>query len=197
VTSHYVSGVVRFPVALRPYRRYEDVTEWERFVAHYFPDRTIPVKKKARATFHKEVDAVLLDDPTFRALRAQFQTKIDLAIELIHQAEALKLPFDTVVFDSWYLAEELVTVLKTADLDWISLVKKKPECRNEQFCPQTCCWTSDPFASALLHFEDLVALTPANAYRRVVVKDSHDLLVFHLDRPLAQRRQSATGRQFR
>ena len=29
VTSHYVSGPVRFPVDLRLYRRYEEVTQWE------------------------------------------------------------------------------------------------------------------------------------------------------------------------
>jgi len=31
VTSHYVSGPVRFPVDLRLYRRYEEVTRWEEF----------------------------------------------------------------------------------------------------------------------------------------------------------------------
>ena len=33
VTSHYVSGPVRFPVDLRLYRRYEEMTRWEEFVA--------------------------------------------------------------------------------------------------------------------------------------------------------------------
>ncbi|MHB8629334.1 MAG: hypothetical protein ACYDBJ_22595 [Aggregatilineales bacterium] len=102
-------------------------------MAHYFPDRTIPVKRKARAAFHKDVDGVLLQDPTFRAPPDQFQTKIDLAIELIHQAEALDLAFDTVVFGSWYLAEELVTVLKTVELDWISLVKKNRNAETGSF----------------------------------------------------------------
>jgi hypothetical protein len=32
VTSHYVSGAVRFPVDLREYRRYEELTHWEEFV---------------------------------------------------------------------------------------------------------------------------------------------------------------------
>ena len=32
VTSHYVSGPVRFPVDLRLYRRYEECTQWETFV---------------------------------------------------------------------------------------------------------------------------------------------------------------------
>ena len=36
VTSHYVSGPVRFPVELRLYRRYEEVTRWEEFVHMHF-----------------------------------------------------------------------------------------------------------------------------------------------------------------
>jgi hypothetical protein len=56
VTSHYVSGPVRFPVDLRLYRRYEERTQWETFVQKHVPDRPIPTTKKARARFHKEVD---------------------------------------------------------------------------------------------------------------------------------------------
>jgi hypothetical protein len=59
VTSHYVSGPVRFPVDLRVYRRYEAITRWEEFVHKHLPDRVIPTKKKERARFHKEVDPLL------------------------------------------------------------------------------------------------------------------------------------------
>ena len=151
VTSHYVSGVVRFPLDWRLYRRYEEVTEWERFVAQHFPDRSIPGKKKARAAFHKAVDGVLLQDLAFRSRHDQFQTKIDLAIELIHPAEALEWPFDTVVFDSWYLAEGLVGVFKTADLDWISLVKKNRNVEINSFVLKDAAGKVMPFASAQLH----------------------------------------------
>lgn len=56
VTSFYVSGAVRFPLDLRLYRRYEEVTRWETFVATHCPGRAIPRGKKERARFHKEVD---------------------------------------------------------------------------------------------------------------------------------------------
>ncbi len=59
VTSHYVSGAVRFPVDLRLYRRYEEFTHWEAFVRKHFPGREIPIKKKEGARFHKEVDPVI------------------------------------------------------------------------------------------------------------------------------------------
>ena len=104
ITSHYVSGPVRFPVDLRLYRRYEEVTRWEEFVRKHFPEREIPVKKKERAQFHKVVDPVLLEDPEFQTLHQQFQTKIDLAKELVGAAIGHKLPFSVVLFDSWYLA---------------------------------------------------------------------------------------------
>jgi hypothetical protein len=41
VTSHYVSGPVRFPVDLRLYRRYEEVTQWEEFAQKHFPGKEI------------------------------------------------------------------------------------------------------------------------------------------------------------
>jgi SRSO17 transposase len=106
VTSHYVSGPVRFPVDLRLYRRYEEMTRWEEFVRKHFPDREIPKRKKERAQFHKVVDPVLLQDPDFQTLDQQFRTKIALAIELLEAALRRKLPFGVVLFDSWYLAEE-------------------------------------------------------------------------------------------
>jgi len=82
VTSYYVSGPVRFPVDLRLYRRYEECTQWETFVQQHFPDRPIPKTKKERARFHKAVDPLLLEDPSFQKLHEQFRTKIDLGIAL-------------------------------------------------------------------------------------------------------------------
>src|SRR5919199_4573941 len=57
VTSHYVSGPVRFPLGLRLYRRYEELTQWEAAVTKRFPDLQIPADKKARNRLHKQVDA--------------------------------------------------------------------------------------------------------------------------------------------
>ena len=112
VTSHYVSGPVRFPVDLRLYRRYEECTQWDTFVHQHFPDRPIPKPKKERARFHKEVDPILLADPNFQKLHQQFRTKIDLGIELLEAAIQHKVPFRVLLFDSWYLAEELVSMAR-------------------------------------------------------------------------------------
>ena len=85
-------------------------TRWEAFVHKHFPDRVIPTKKKERTRFHKDVAPVLLADPEFQTLHQQFRTKIDLGIELLEAAIAHKVPFSVLLFDSWYLAEELVSM---------------------------------------------------------------------------------------
>ena len=124
VTSFYVSGPVRFPVDLRLYRRYEELTQWEATVAKHFPELKIPRDRKVRHRVHKQVDPVLLQDHEFRARHEQFQTKIALAIELVEEAIRSKVPFGVVVFDAWYLAEDLVQVLARRRKDWISVLKK-------------------------------------------------------------------------
>ena len=108
VTSHFVSGPVRFPVDLRQYRRYDELTQWETFVQQHFPERPLPTKRKERTALHKQVDAQLLTDPAFLALHQQFRTKIDLALALLDTAVQRKLPFSLLLFDGWYLTEELV-----------------------------------------------------------------------------------------
>ncbi len=42
VTSHYVSGAVRFLVDARLYRRYNELTDWTNFVQKHFPGSEIP-----------------------------------------------------------------------------------------------------------------------------------------------------------
>ncbi len=124
VTSLYVSGLVRFPLSLRLYRRDEELTHWEAAVAIYVPELKIPTDTKARNRLHKQVDPVLLQDPEFRARHEQFRTKIALAVDLVEEAIRCKVPFGVVVFDAWYLAEELVRTLTRRRKAWISLLKK-------------------------------------------------------------------------
>lgn len=49
VTSYYLSGAVRFPVDVRLYRRYEEVTRWEEYVKKHFPECSIPTTTKERS----------------------------------------------------------------------------------------------------------------------------------------------------
>ena len=54
---------------------------------------------------------------------SNFGRKLRLAIELVEEAIRCKVPFGVVVFDAWYLAEELVPILAQRRKDWISLLK--------------------------------------------------------------------------
>jgi hypothetical protein len=96
------------PWGLRLYRRDEELTPWEAAVATHVPELKIPTERKARNRLHKPVDAVLRQDPQFRARHEQFRTKIALAIEVVEEAIRSKVPCGVVVFDAWYLAEDVV-----------------------------------------------------------------------------------------
>ena len=171
VTSHYVSGPVRFPVALRLSRRYEECTRWEAFVHKHFPDRPIPTKSKERARLHKEVDPIVLADPAFQQLHQQFRTKIDLGIDLLDAAIRHKVPFRVLVFDSWSLAEERVSMARYRHKDWLSLLKKNRNLETNSFVLKDT--TGNPIRLEGPHIavEDLVPLIPPTAYRPVTVRD--------------------------
>jgi hypothetical protein len=169
VTSFYVSGPVRFPVGLRLYRRSEELTQWEAAVAKHFPALTIPPEKKARNRLHTQVDPVLLQDPEFRARHEQFQTKIALAIELVEEAIRSKVPCGVVVFDAWYLAEDLVQVLARRRKAWISLLKTNRGLETASVQLRDAHGWAMQLPGPHIAVEDLVSLIPATAYRPVTV----------------------------
>jgi hypothetical protein len=169
VTSHYISDAVRFPVDVRLYRRYEEVPHWETFVKKHFPDRTIPRTKKARAQLHKEVDSVLLEDPAFQALENAFHTKMTLAAELVEQAIAGQLPFQTVLMDSWFLSPELVKCLAQCHKDWISLVKQNRKLEVASFSVRDDQGHTVRITGAHIKVNALVDVLPPTAYTPVTI----------------------------
>ena len=171
VTSHYVSGSVRFPLDLRLYRRYEELTHWEGFVRKHFPDHPIPTTKKERARLHKIVDPVLLDDLDFEQLHQQFRTKIDLGIELLEAAIRHKVPWSVLLFDSWYLADELVSLARYHKKDWVSLLKKNRNLETNSFSLKDAAGQPIRLEGPHIAVEDLVSLIPPTAYRAVTVGD--------------------------
>jgi DDE superfamily endonuclease len=170
-TSLYVRGPVRFPLGLRLYRRYEELTQWEAAVATHFPELPLPREKKARNRLHKQVDPVLLQDPEFRARHEQFRTTIALAVELIEEAIRHKVPFGVVVFDAWYLAEDLVRVLARRRKDWISLLKTNRLMETASFQLRDVNGWAMKLPGPHIAIEDLVPLIPANAYRSVTIRE--------------------------
>ncbi len=171
VTSFYVSGAVRFPLDPRLYRRYEDITQGETFVTRHVPGRAIPRTKKERARLHKEVDPVLLQDPVFLALHAQFATKIDLGIALIEAAIRHKTPFGVLLFDGWYLSEEVVRVAERRHKAWISILKRNRNLETASFTLKDARGTAIALPGPHIAVKDLVPLIPPTAYRAVTVKE--------------------------
>lgn len=170
VTSHYVSGAVRFPIDVRIYRRYEEKTRWEEFVKKHFPERKIPTGKE-RQKFHKEVDEILLTDKEFKSLHEEFQTKITLAVELIEKALERKVPFKIVLMDSWYLAEEVISVLTKKKLDWVSLLKRNRKLETLSFTLRDEQAKKVEMTSPHIKVEDLVPLIPKNAFSKVTIAE--------------------------
>jgi DDE superfamily endonuclease len=171
VTSLYVSGPVRFPLGLRLYRRYEELTQWEAAVAKHFPELPIPREKQARNRLHKQVDSVLLQDPEFRARHEQFQTTIALAIDLVEEAIGRKVSFGVVVFDAWYLAEDLIQVLTRRRKDWISLLNKNRLLETARFQLRDVNGWAMKLPGPHIAVEALVPLIPATAYRAITVRE--------------------------
>ena len=169
VTSHYVSGAVRFPVGWRLYRRYEEFTNWETFVNKHFPDAVIPKKKKERNRFKKDVEAILLEDPEFRVLDEAFQTKITLAIELVKEAVELVIPFETALFDSWYLAPLLLEVLAEWGKKWISILKMNRNITTNNLRILDEEGKAVRFENSKIKVQDLIPLIPAPAFKPVQV----------------------------
>jgi DDE superfamily endonuclease len=167
VTSCYVSGPVRFPVGLRLYRRDEELTQWEAGVAKHVPDRKIPTDAKARHRLHTQVDSVLRQDPDFRARHEQFRTTIARALALLEEAIRHKVPFGVVVFDAWYLAEEVVRVLARRRKDWISLLKKNRRLETASFHLRDANGWALKLPGPHIAVEELVPLIPAKAYRPI------------------------------
>ncbi|MCP4610929.1 MAG: transposase [Planctomycetes bacterium] len=171
VTSHYVSGAVRFPVGWRLYRRYEEFTHWEEFVAKHFPDTLIPKRKKERNKFKRQVEPTLLADPEFLVLHEAFRTKISLAVELVKQAIEQDLSFETVLFDSWYLAPELLEVLSKYDKKWISILKINRNISTNNLRILDEAGERIQFEKPKIKLKDLIPLIPPSAFKPVEVGD--------------------------
>lgn len=171
VTSHYISGAVRFPVDLRLYRRYEEVTQWEKYVLKHFPGTIIPKKKKERQKLHRQVDETLLKDPDFLKLHQQFHSKIDLAIDLVRSAIGHRLRFDILLFDGWYLSEALVTEAARRHKKWLSLLKKNRNLETNSFQLKDANRQPIKFEGEHVSVEEFVKQIPTNAFKMVVVNE--------------------------
>ena len=117
------------------------------------------------------MDPTLLQDPEFLTLHQQFHTKLDLAIEWVEAAIAHKLPFSVVLFDSWYLADDVVKLLRRRKKDWISILKKNRNLETNSFVLKDADGKRIPLEGPHIQVAALVPLIPATAYRPLTVGD--------------------------
>src|SRR5205823_956565 len=80
-------------------------------------------------------------------------------------------PFSVLLFDSWYLAEELVSMARYRKKDWISLLKKNRNLETHSFTLKDAAGNPLGFEGPQIAVEDLVLLIPPTAYRAVTVRD--------------------------
>ena len=173
VTSHYLSGTVRIPVHYEVYRRYESVTEWEHFMKSNFPDELIPKTAKEKSKLHKKYDSMLMDDPKFKALHEEFQSKIMIAKTLLERSIESHIPFTTVLMDSWYLSPDLIQYLKECQKDWVSLLKRNRNLETQSFQLKDSLGQPILFSQSQIKVENLVPLIPKSAYQKVEIEQKN------------------------
>src|ERR1700694_4205204 len=82
-----------------------------------------------------------------------------------------QVPFHVLLFDSWYLAEELVSMARYRKKDWISLLKKNRNLETNSFVLKDAAGTPIRLEGPHIAVEELVPLIPPTAYHAVTVKD--------------------------
>jgi Transposase DDE domain len=105
-------------------------------------------------------------------LPQQFRTKIDLGIALLEAAMQQKVPLRVLLFDSWSLAEELVSMARYRKKDWISWLKKNRNLETNSFVLKDAAGQRIPLTGPHIAVEDLVPLMPPTAYRAGTVGDN-------------------------
>ncbi len=83
-----------------------------------------------------------------------------------------KVPCSVLLFDSWYLAEELVSMARYRNKDGISLLKKHRNLETNSFVLKDAAGHPIRLDGPHIAVEDLVPLLPHTAYRAVTVRET-------------------------
>jgi hypothetical protein len=111
VTSYYVNRADQFPVDFRLWYQFQAKKER---VALRQAAQGLATLPKAEGYRQQLVDLLVYH------LRQQlYHSKIALGAELVRGAVALNLPFSVVVFDSWFLHNDLIDPIEAVHKDWV------------------------------------------------------------------------------
>ena len=111
VTSYYVNRSDQFPVDFRLWYQFQAKKECKRLRQADQALSTCPTMDGYRQR--------LLDLLVFRIRQQLYHTKTALGADLVRSAVAMNLPFSVVVFDSWFLHNDLIDHIEAMHKDWI------------------------------------------------------------------------------
>ncbi len=116
VTSYYVNRSDQFPIDLRLYLQVREKYWCTRFAIASAALRQTPTW----AGYQQH----LLNLIVYQLRQRLFQTKTQLAADLVHQAVSWDLPFSVVLFDSWFCRWPLIETIQQVHKDWIGACPK-------------------------------------------------------------------------
>ncbi len=118
------------------------------------------------------MDPLWLEHAAFQKVHHQFRTKIALGIALLDAAIQPTIPLGVLLFDSWYLAEALVSMARSRNKDWISLLKKNRNIETNSFTLKDA--TGKPIVLEGPHIAvaDLIPHIPSTAYRAITIRNT-------------------------
>lgn len=156
VSTQYKDRNVSYPLDYRQY--YRKPTKKQLNKQYNKLDKQIDVFQPKQYLIEKL--KLLLD---YQRRLQRFKSKIALAIELIHHAEAIGLKAKTYLFDSWFLCKVIVTVIGSYGKDWISVLKSN---RNVMIKNQK------------MSVSDYIKTIPKSCYRQIKTKGGNFYWVF-------------------
>ena len=111
VTSYYVNRDDQFPVDFRLYLQFRQKQE----LATLRQEATALATSPTLEGYHQ----YLVDLLSFHLRRQTFRSKTQLAADLVREAVRWGLPFDVVLFDSWFNRKPLINVIEEEGKDWV------------------------------------------------------------------------------
>ena len=148
VTAHYVNRQDQFPVDLRLYQQFRVKYEAQRL-------RQLADQVAATPT-QSGYQQLLVELLSYRWRQQNFKTKTTLASEMVQAAVGWGLPFQVVLWDSWFSRRPLIEQVEQLGKDWIG------------GCPKD---RQVLYQGQWQHLETFIKTIPADAYRPVKIND--------------------------
>jgi hypothetical protein len=150
VTSYYVNRSDQFPVDFRLWYQFQAKKE----MALLRQTSQALSKTSNLAAYRQQLTSLL----AFHVREQMYRTKTSLAAELVQGAVQLNIPFGVVLFDSWFLHNELIDPIEDLGKDWVG------------GCPKD---RLVLFDNQWIQLQQYLQTIPASAYRPTQVFDQN------------------------